>query len=61
VEEERRGKEKYIDGCLMVKVVNGGFPGLAQLVAIFTIQFIRMFFDFKDFTNEMGAVMWSGG
>jgi hypothetical protein len=33
----------------MVKVMNGGFPGLAKLVAIFTVEVIRMFFYFKGF------------
>jgi hypothetical protein len=41
----------------MVKVMNGGLPGLAKFVDIFAIKVIRMFFDFKGFLNEMGGVM----
>jgi hypothetical protein len=32
-----------------MKVMNGGLPGLAKFVAIFTIKIIRMFFNFKSF------------
>ena len=31
----------------MVKEINGGLPGLAKFVAIFTIKFIRIFFQFQ--------------
>jgi hypothetical protein len=41
----------------MVKVMNGGLPRLAKFVAIFAIEVIRMFFNFKGFTNEMRGVM----
>ena len=60
-EEDGDEYEKYlIGGCIMIKVVNGGFPRLAQLVAIFTVEIIRMFFDFKGFPNETRGVMWGG-
>jgi hypothetical protein len=60
-EEDGDEHEKYlIGGCVMVKVANGGFPRLAQLVAIFTVEIIRMFFDFKGFPNETRGVMWGG-
>jgi hypothetical protein len=49
-EEERRkdGDEKDQDlkgGCLMVKVMNGGIPGLAQLVVVhYWVVFRHMVF-----------------
>jgi hypothetical protein len=45
----------------MVKVMNGGFPGLAQLIAIFTVEVVRVFFDFQGFVNESGGVMRGRG
>ena len=60
-EENGDEYEKYlIGGCMMVKVVNGGFPRLAQLVTIFIVEIIRMFFDFKGFSNKTRGVMWGG-
>jgi hypothetical protein len=41
----------------MIKVMNGGFPGLAQFVAIFVIKVIRVFFNFKSFPNKARGVM----
>jgi hypothetical protein len=37
--------------------MNGRFPGLAKLVSIFVIEVVRMFFDFKGFSNETRGVM----
>jgi hypothetical protein len=45
----------------MVKMMNGGLPGLAQFVAIFVIKVIMMFFNFKGFLNDMGGVMRGKG
>jgi hypothetical protein len=52
--EEQSLKMKKEGEGLMVKVVNGGIPGLDKIVAILTIKFIGMFFDFKGFPNETG-------
>jgi hypothetical protein len=41
----------------MIKVMNGGLPRLAKFVAIFVIKIIRMFFNFKSFTNEARRVI----
>jgi hypothetical protein len=44
-------------GGLMVKVMDGRFPRMAKFVAIFSVKVIRMFFDFKGFSNETKEVM----
>jgi hypothetical protein len=35
----------------------GGIPRLAQLVTVFAVKVIRIFFDCKGFTNETRGVM----
>jgi hypothetical protein len=39
-------------------MMNGGFPGLAKLVAIFVVEVVKVFFDFQGFVNESGGVIW---
>jgi hypothetical protein len=46
---------------MMIKVTNGGLPGLAKFVAIFAIEIIRMFFNFESLSNEMRGVMRGRG
>jgi hypothetical protein len=45
----------------MVEVMYGGLPGLAQLVVVFPIEVVRMFFYFKGFTNETRRVKGGRG
>jgi len=61
---KKKGNEQEKDlrgGCLMLKVANVGFLGLAHLVSIFTVEVIRIIFYFRGFPNETGGIMWIGG
>jgi hypothetical protein len=37
--------------------MNDEFPRLAKFVAVFMVEVIRMFFDFKGFSNEVRRIM----
>jgi len=41
----------------LVKLINGGFSGLTKCVAILMVEVVRMFLNFKGFSNEMGGVI----
>jgi len=45
----------------VIKVMNGGLPGLTKFVVIFAIEMIRMFFNFQSFMNEARGVMRGKG
>jgi hypothetical protein len=41
----------------MIQVMNGGFPRLVEFLAIFVVEIIGMFFNFKSLTNEVRRLM----
>jgi hypothetical protein len=43
---EKIKNKNWGGGSLMIKVMNDGLPRLAELIAIFSIEVIGMFFDF---------------
>jgi hypothetical protein len=55
--EERGRNEEKDEGFLVIQVVDGGFPRLAQFVVIFPVEIIRMFFYFQSFLNEARGVV----
>jgi hypothetical protein len=45
----------------VVQVMNDRFPRMVEFVAIFAIEVIQMFFNFKGFSNDMGGVIRGKG